>query len=298
MGVEMNKVALIGLGKMGSVLAKKLLEAGFDLTVYNRTELKMQPILAMGGKGATSAKEAAMSANIIMTSLFDDESVLEVVGDKNGILEGLKQGAIHIGTSTILPSTSKKLTKLHDQKNTIYISGNVLGVPKVAEKGELTSIIAGNQKAIASCMPVFNAYSKTIINVGQEAYKANVMKICTNYLLATTIECMGELYTFAEKNDVDAEHINKMFHTVFAHPAYQLYADKIKDRDFNNVNFDLKGGFKDLQLFQKAFTDVKVVPDLANIIINKFIIALAHGMENKDWSAVSDVTRQLAGLER
>lgn len=293
----MQRISLIGLGKMGSVIAKKLLEAGFDLAVYNRTESKMKALLALGAKRASSAKEAAMSADIVLTCLFDDQSVIDVVCGYNGILEGLKPGAIHIGTSTILPATSKKLTELHQQKNTIYIAGNVLGVPKVAEKGKSTSIIAGDQATIEACMPIFNAYSKTIINVGQEPYKANVMKICTNYLLATSIECMAELYTFAEKNDLESEYINKMLHTVFAHPAYQLYADKIKERDFDNVNFDLKGGYKDLQLFQKAFTDVQVVPDIANIIANKFLIALAHGMENKDWSAVSNVTRKLAGLD-
>lgn len=293
----MSKIALIGLGKMGSVIAKKLLEAGFDLTVYNRTASKMQHLLSIGAKSATSAKEAAISADIILTSLFDDESVLDVVCSKDGILEGLKQGAIHIGTSTILPMTSKKLYELHHQKNAIYIAGNVLGVPKAAEKGELTSIVAGDQKAIASCMSVFNAYSKTIVNVGQEPYKANVMKICMNYLLAISIECMSELYTFAEKSNLDADYINKMFHVIFAHPAYQLYADKIKNRDFDTVNFDLKGGYKDIQLFQKAFANEHIVPDLANVIANKFIIALAHGLENKDWSAVSNVTRLLAGLK-
>lgn len=297
MDKKMNKIALIGLGKMGTILAKKILDAKFDLTVYNRTEQKMQPLLALGAKVATSAREAVIDADVVLTSLFDDKSVLDIVMDKDGILASLKPGAIHIGTSTILPRTSKKLTELHNEKNTIYIAGNVLGIPKVAEKGELTSIVAGDMEAINFCEPIFNAYSNKILNVGQEPYKANVMKICTNYLLATAIECMGELYTFAEKNELDAEYINGMLHSVFAHPAFKLYADKIKERDFEDVNFDLKGGIKDLNLFQQAYADVHVVPDIANIITNKFIIALAYGMEQKDWSAVTDITRLLAGLK-
>lgn len=297
MATTIKKVAFVGLGKMGSAIAKKLIEGGFNLTVFNRTEAKMQPLLAMGAKGATSAKEAAMDADVILTSLFDDQSVLEVVNGKNGILAGLKQGAVHIGTSTILPGTSKKLTELHHKNKTIYIAGNVLGVPKVAEKGELTSIVAGNADVITSCASIFKTYSKTIMNIGPEPYKANVMKICTNYLLASSIECMGELYTFAEKNDLDKEYLNGMFHTVFAHPAFKLYIDKIKERNFDDVNFNLSGGFKDLHLFQQAFTDVYVVPDIANIMINKFMIAIALGMEQKDWSAVTDITRRLAGLK-
>ena len=222
MTTKINKVACVGLGKMGSVLAKKLLERGFNLVVYNRTKEKMQPLLAMGARGAASPKEAAAEADVVLTSLFDDKSVLEVANGEDGLLAGLKQDAIHIGTSTILPKTSKLLTELHRDKKTIYIAGNVLGVPKAAEKGELTSIIAGHSGSIKLCEPIFNAYSKTILNVGEEPYKANVMKICTNYFLATSIECMGELYTFAEKNELDVHYIQDMFKTIFAHPAYKL----------------------------------------------------------------------------
>src|SRR5262245_47045614 len=110
---EINKIALIGLGKMGAALARRLLKAKFDLTVYNRTQEKMQPLIGLGATGVRSAKEAASLADVVLTSLFDDQSVLEVVTAEDGILRGMKPGAIHIGTSTILPATSKKLTELH-----------------------------------------------------------------------------------------------------------------------------------------------------------------------------------------
>lgn len=294
---QIKKIALIGLGRMGSAVAKKILEAKFNLCVYNRTASKMQPLLDLGAKGASSIQEAVNDADVVITCLLDDKAVLEAVTSPNGILENLKPGAIHICTSTILPATSKKLTELHNNTQTIYVAGNVLGIPKVAEQGALTSLVAGNLKAIHFCEPIFKTYSKKIINAGDEPYKANVMKICTNYLLATTIECMGELYTFAEKNGLESEYVNGMFHEVYAHPAFTLYADKIQKRDFDDVNFDLQGGLKDLNLFQQAFTDVQIVPDFANVIKNKFIIALAHGLEKKDWSAVTEVTRMLAGLK-
>lgn len=287
------KVTVIGLGKMGSVLAKRLLLANFDVTVFNRTAAKMQPLIQAGAKGADSLKEAVKNAEVVVTCLLDDNSVLEAVA---GFIDFLNPKSIHVGTSTILPDTSTKLFDLHNAQGSIYLAGNVLGVPKVAEKGELTTIVAGDTAAIEKCQPIFSAYSAKIVNAGSIPYQANVVKISMNYMLVSVIETLGELYTFAEKSDVDLNLMNTLFHSVFAHPAFKLYVDKIKQRDFDNVNFDLKGGFKDLNLFQKAFTDVCVVPDIANIIKDKFIIAMAHNMTDKDWSAVTEITRKQANI--
>ena len=288
------KVTLIGLGKMGSVLASRLLLAKVDLTVFNRTKEKMQPVIKAGAKGADSLKDAVKEADIVVTCLLDDQAVLATADE---FLPFLPPGSIHIGTSTILPETSKELFELHQNKKSIYIAGNVLGVPKAAEKGALTSFVAGDADAIEKCKFIFQAYSAKILNVGSKPYEANVIKICMNYLLVSTIETMGELYTFAEKSEVDINIVNTLFHSVFAHPAFQLYVDKIKDRTFDDVNFELTGGFKDLSLFQQAFADARVVPDIANVIKDKFIIALAHHMEKKDWSAITEITRKLANLE-
>lgn len=287
------KVTIIGLGKMGSVLAKRLLAAKFDLTIYNRTQEKMQPLIQYGAKAANSIKEAVNEADVVLSCLFDDNAVLTTT---QSFLSSLKQGAIHLSTSTILPETSKELAKWHAQQGSVYLAGNVLGVPKAAVRGELTSIIAGDKETIEKCKPILKAYSQQIINVGEKPYQANVVKICMNYLLAANIEAMSELYTFAEKNEVETNVLNILFHSVFAHPAFKLYVDKIKNRQFDEVNFDLKGGYKDISLFEQAFYSVQVAPKIANLIKDKMVNALAHGMENKDWTSFTEITREDANL--
>jgi len=291
------KVTVIGLGKMGTVLASRLLQQGFELTVYNRTLSKMQPLISAGARDASSMREAVKDADVVITSVLDDKAILEIVAGENGFLNALKPGAIHIGTSTIMPQTSKELMQLHQKQGSIYLAGNVLGVPKTAEKGLLTTIVAGDSTAINQCEPLFGAYSAKIVKVGDKAYQANVMKICCNYFLATAIEAMGELYVFAEKSDLNSEFLAAFFHDVFAHPAFKLYVDKIKERNFE-ANFELSGGLKDITLFQQAFTDVLVPSDIANIIKTKFTIAMAHGMAHQDWSAVTEITRMQAGLDQ
>ncbi|HHF7365455.1 TPA: NAD(P)-dependent oxidoreductase [Legionella bozemanae] len=287
-------ITLIGLGKMGSVLAQRLLAADFNLTVFNRTAEKMIPLVKAGAKGADTIEEAVKDAKIIITCLLDDNAVLETV---KSFVPMLSPQAIHIGASTILPETSKKLSALHEKQGSTYLAANVLGVPKVAARGELTTLVAGQKEIIEQCKPIFAAYSIKVISVGSQPFQANVIKICMNYFLVTAIEAMGELYAFAEKSEVDTSILNTLFHSVFAHPAFQLYVDKIKERDFDDVNFDMKGGLKDLNLFQQAFAQVGVVPDIANIIKDKFIIALAHHMDSKDWSGITEITRLQSNIE-
>ncbi|KTD54388.1 3-hydroxyisobutyrate dehydrogenase [Legionella sainthelensi] len=287
------KITLIGLGKMGSVLAERLLAANFDLTVFNRTKEKMRPLIQAGARGAETLEDAVKEARIIITCLLDDQAVLEAT---RSFICYQSPHTIHIGTSTILPETSKQLFNFHQKNGSTYIAANVLGVPKAAARGELTTLVAGPEDVIEQCKPIFASYSIKVIPVGTQPFQANVVKICMNYFLVTAIETMGELYTFAEKSNVNPSILNTLFHTVFAHPAFQLYVDKISQRDFDDVNFDIKGGFKDLNLFQQAFAQAGVVPEIANIIKDKFIIALAHHMEHKDWSAITEITRLQANL--
>jgi 3-hydroxyisobutyrate dehydrogenase-like beta-hydroxyacid dehydrogenase len=287
------KITLIGLGKMGSALGEQLLAANFELTVFNRTAERMKPLIEGGAIGAETIEGAVKDAKIIITCLLDDAVVLETV---KSFVHLLEPHAIHVGTSTILPDTSKKLTEIHQKYGSTYIAANVLGIPKAAARGKLTTIVAGQAGAIEQCEPIFAAYSIKVITAGSEPFQANVLKICMNYLLVTAIETMGELYTFAEKSQVDVSIINTMFHSVFAHPAFLLYVDKIKKRNFDEVNFAMKGGFKDLNLFQQAFANAGVVPEIANIIKDKFIMAFAHHMENKDWSGFTEITRLQANI--
>ena len=291
---DMKKITLIGLGKMGSALAKRILHAGFPLTVYNRTIEKIAPISELGAVAATSLQDAVSDADIVITSLLDDQAVL---GITDGILAFLKTGAIHIGTSTILPKTAILLAELHQQRNCFYIAAPVLGVPKVANAGQLMTLCAGPQQQIEQVQSILESFSAQVLNLGEKVASANVLKICMNYSVVSAIELISELYAFAEKSGVETAIIQEALHHIYAHPGIKLYIDKIHDRDFDQVNFDMRGGNKDIALFQQAFTEAGVIPDIANAIKGKFTQALAQGMENKDWSAVSEIVRSRAGLE-
>jgi 3-hydroxyisobutyrate dehydrogenase-like beta-hydroxyacid dehydrogenase len=287
------KISLIGLGNMGSAIGEQLLAENFKLSVYNRTPAKANRLVALGATFAPSLADACTNANIVITALFDDAAVLETT---RAIIKSLTKGAIHIGTSTILPDTAKELTKLHDTSGSTYIGGAILGVPPTLKAKSATTLAAGPQAILKVCEPVFKAYSARIIEVGDDAYLSNVMKICANYLLVTSLNCMGELYTFAEKSGLATAHIQSFLHSVFAHKSFTLYADKILNRNFDQVNFSLAGGYKDASLFAEAFNGAGLEASLVNLIKEKFASACATSLSNQDWSAVTEITRKLAGL--
>lgn len=291
------RVAFIGLGKMGAGIARNIQKAGFALTVYNRTASKTQPFVEAGATMAASAREAAAGADVVLTSLMGDESVRAVVEGSEGVLAGLSPGAIHVGTSTISPACATELARLHAAHGSKYIAGPVLGRPDMAEAGELRTFVAGDKDAIARCSALFEAYSQMVVPVGTEPSVANAVKISINYMVASVIELMGQAYAFGEKSGIAAPYLALIMKTLFPQPQIQEYAERIQARKFEPGGFAMTAGLKDVDLFLKAAGDLRVALPYANIVRDKLLTALAHGMEERDWSGIYEITRQQAGLE-
>lgn len=292
---SIEKVGFIGLGRMGAPIAKNILRAGFDLTVYNRTPEKMKPLIEKGATGATSPKEAAAGADAVITCLMDDQSVLDNVTGENGLLAGLKPGGVHIGTATISPACATKLAELHRAHGSYYVAGPIFGRPDAAEAGTLLTYVAGDEGAIAACDRLFEAYTGSHIYMGENHKVVNSVKLTMNFMLVSLIELFSEVYTFAEKSGIDPEFTNELLLTVLAHPAPRQYTTRIRTRDFEPA-FDLRSGFKDVELILQASTEVRAPLAIASAVREKFLTALASDMADKDWSVVSEVTRRNAGL--
>jgi 3-hydroxyisobutyrate dehydrogenase-like beta-hydroxyacid dehydrogenase len=289
------KITFIGLGKMGSAMVKRLLNEGYTPTVYNRTLSKITPLLNLGALPSKTLADATQNSEVIMSCLLDDASTLNVTME---LLNYIPKNAIHISLSTLLPETAKELAKLHQQHGSHFVSATVLGIPEVAENGRLTTFCAGNAKALKQILPLLNALSQKVTSLGETIHLPNVMKICMNYSLMTAIELISELYVFAEKSGLDTELVKIGLHQIYGHPGFKHYIDKIYQRNFDEVHFDIIGGNKDVSLFQKAFSQVGVVPELANVAKSRFISALKQGKENKDWSSIYEVVRTQAGLSQ
>ncbi len=292
-----QRVAFIGLGRMGAAIAGNLLQAGFHVTVYNRTAAKMQPLVDAGAAAAHSPRQAVAGAEVVLTSLMDDQSVLDVVTGNDGILPGLAPGAIHIGTSTVSPACATRLTALHAAHGSTYIAGPVLGRPDAAAAAQLQTFVAGDPEAIARCERVFAAYASATFNLGSEPRLANSMKLAMNYVVVSLVELMGQVYAFGERSGIDLELVNTMLAAIMGPPALKEYANRVRTRQFEPAGFELIAGLKDVQLMLQASTETRVALPYANVVRDKLLAALAHGFEHRDWSAIYEITRMNAGLK-
>jgi 3-hydroxyisobutyrate dehydrogenase-like beta-hydroxyacid dehydrogenase len=282
---------------MGTEIANNIIKSGFNLIVYNRTADKTHALVEAGAVMTASPKEAASKSNVILTSLRDDAALLEVVNGEKGILSSLRRGTIHIGTSTISPSLSTKLAQMHEKQGSLYLAAPMLGNPAAAKEGKLTTFVAGDTMAIKNCKRLLNSYCQRVIEVGNEHAKANTLKLSANYVMLTLLDVMGQVYTLAEKSNIDLQLVNELLEMIFAYPGLKQYAKRIRTRDFDNVGFDLLSAFKDVQLILQTSSDVRVTLSHANNIKDKYIAAIANDMGKKDWIGIYDITRMLAGLK-
>ncbi|HVN45734.1 MAG TPA: NAD(P)-dependent oxidoreductase [Steroidobacteraceae bacterium] len=286
------KVALIGLGRMGSAIGANLLKHGMALTVWNRTRSKCAVLEAQGAALAATPAEAARAADVLLTSLMDDRSVLDVLQGQHGVLAGLQPGKTHACLATISPSCAEALTRLHAAAGSRYVSAPVVGRPDAAAAGQLTSLLAGDPASIPIVRSVAAAYSRLVRVLEGPAATANTVKLCLNYTIVSLIELFGEVYSFAEASGVNPAVIEEFYQQAFAHPAIKLYATRILQREFDSKDgFALRAGLKDVCLMLDAARNVGAELAIGRITLERLRAALEQGWAERDWSALTEITR-------
>ena len=292
------QVAFAGLGNMGSGIAQCILRAGFGLVVWNRTASKAAPLVALGARAAATPAEAAAGADVVVSCLMDDPSILDAVQSPAGILAGMKPGAVHMCVTTISPDCADRLDDLHARHGSAYVSAPVVGRPAAALSGQLASFLGGAAGAVERVTPVCRAYSKQVTAVSERPSAANCMKLAINYNIVSIIELIGESYVFAEKCGLPLEPLRDFYQQLaFAHPALKMYAEKLRARDFaGRGGFVMKGGLKDVRLMLATAADKGAALEIGKILEPKLRAGVESGMGEQDWSAFYEVTRRQSGL--
>ena len=291
-------VAVIGLGRMGSGMAKSIQEAGYPIVVWNRSPEKTEPFVAAGATAAPTPKEAAQAADIVLTSLLDDASVIDRMTAEDGILEGLGPSGIHLSTTTISPAASAQLAALHGQHGSHYVATNVLGRPDSAASGALAALIAGQDDVIAKVRPVLETFTNMIVEVGENPANAARMKLTINFFLSGLLEVMSETFVFAEKHGLDTSTVQHlMIKQVFPNPAVTEYAERIRTAYFDDAGATLITGLKDLTLILKEASDVRAPMPIANLVRDNILKGLARGEHDLDWCVSTRANRIAAGMD-
>lgn len=289
------KVGFIGLGNMGSPMASRLLKAGHEVTVHNRTASKAQPLVDQGAKYARQIA-GACRGDAVITMLADDAALENVVLGSGGVLENLGKGAIHISCSTISIALSDRLSAAHEKSDQVYVSAPVFGRPEAAASAKLFVAAAGKPEALDACNPIFDAIGQKTFRFGDKPSLANVVKLSGNFLIASVIESLSEAMALVSKAGLNQrEYLDFLTSTLFNAPVYKTYGGLIVDKKFTPPGFVAALGLKDVRLTLAAGESLRVPLPLASLIRDRFLALLARGGESLDWSAISQVAAQDSG---
>ena len=286
---------------MGEPMARNLVSAGHDVTVFNRTAAKAASLIAAGAKAARSPAEAVREAKVAITMFANDEALRETFlnpsSSQGAAIDALPQGSIHMCTSTISVAISKELAREHARRDQGYVASPVMGRPDAAALKRLLVIAAGPRDQVETCRPLMEAMGRGVSVVGEEAWRANVAKIAVNFTIASAIETMGEAFALVRKSGMDTHAFLELLNAFYNTPVYAGYGRLIADRQFDPPGFRLKLGLKDVSLALAAGQETAVPLPIASLIRDHCLEAIAHGRADADWSALAEVAAQNAGLD-
>lgn len=291
-------VGFVGLGHMGTGMAANLLKAGFSVTVYNRSPGKADALVAQGAKAGASIAEACQG-DAVITMLANDDAVDSVVLGRDGVIDNLPSGALHISSSTISVSLSERLSEEHARQGHKFVAAPVFGRPDAASAGQLFIVAGGASAAVEAAAPLLEAMGQKTFVISDAPKAANLVKLSGNFLGASVIESLGEALALVTRAGIDPRrYLDFLTSTLFDAPVYKTYGALIADRRFAPAGFAVPLGQKDIRLVLAVAEDLRVPLPLASLLRDRFLTLLAHGGEELDWSAIGQIPAMDAGLSK
>jgi 3-hydroxyisobutyrate dehydrogenase-like beta-hydroxyacid dehydrogenase len=293
-----ESIAVVGIGAMGAGAARRLLDQGQRVVVWNRTRSKVAPLTELGATAAESPRAAASGAAIVITFLADDRALEEVVLGPDGVASGLGPEAVHLSMSTIAPTTARTLVQAHAERGGAYVAAPVFGRPDAAASGQLWIATSGPAAAKAAARPVLETLGQGVRDFGEDPVAAHVVKLAGNFLIAAACEAMAEAYTLGEKCGLDRAQLAEFFGaSLFPSRIYQNYGRAIAEHRYEPAGFKLKLGLKDLRLVLGA-ADAREMPmPLAGLLHDRFLALAAQGHGEKDWTAIGLAVARDGGVD-
>jgi 3-hydroxyisobutyrate dehydrogenase len=239
------RVALIGLGLMGSGMARRLLGAGFPLTVYNRTPARVAPLAAEGAHVAASPREAAARAEVVLSMVADDAAARAVWLGEQGALAGVARGTVLVECSTVTVEWIEELAREAAAAGAELLDAPVTGSRTHAAAGELSFLVGGSAAALETARPVLAAMSRAIVHVGPSGRGA-LLKLVNNFLCGVQAASLAEALALVERSGLDRDKALEVLTSgAPGSPLVKTLAARMTARDYT-PNFLLKLMAKDL----------------------------------------------------
>jgi len=292
------KAGFIGIGRMGQAMARRLLDGGQDVGIYNRTAEKLKPLIDRGAKALESISAAAHYGEAVFTMLADDAAVMEVATKPGGLVESLSKGGIHICAGTHSVACIAALKALHEEAGQVLLATPMLGRPEMVLSGQAGMVLAGAPASLERCRPLFAAIARRTFEGGVDPVAAAAIKIANNFVLGCAIEAMGEGFALTRKYDVTPEvFLDVMTDGLFACSAYKVYGKIIAEQRYQPAGQRAVLGLKDANLALAAGEAVGVPLPSGNVWRDRLVGAVAHGEGEHDWAVMAKDQARASGLE-
>jgi 3-hydroxyisobutyrate dehydrogenase-like beta-hydroxyacid dehydrogenase len=288
-------IGFVGLGNMGEPIATNLLRAGYSLRVYNRTKSKATRLVQQGAVPTEDPADVAQPGGIVLTMLADDHALEEICLAEPSFVERLGKGGVHISLSTISPATARRLAQHHEKYGVEYVASPVFGRPEAAAAAKLFVCASGTASPKNRARPILEKIGQSIFDYGEDPGAANVVKLCGNFLVASTVEALAELMVLAEKNGISKKAVAEMIGRFS--PMHAGYANIMAEGKFQPAGFRLTLGLKDINLILETAAASFTPMPFASLMQDRWLASMAKGRENLDWSAVALDAAEQAGIK-
>jgi 3-hydroxyisobutyrate dehydrogenase len=289
-----EKIGFIGLGAMGQPMSKRLLDAGYQIVVY---DIRPEAIAVLGQKGAAAAssvKEVAEKCRKVITIVPNSEAVEQVVFGPRGLLEGVQAGDMLIEMTSAYPPSTLKVHQALLAKGVSMIDAPVSGGVVGAEAGTLSIMVGGDEATFKACRPILSVLGKNLFYMG-EAGAGHTVKAINNFLSATTLAATCEAMILATRLGLSPQRVievlqvstGRSYSTDFKFPKF------VMPRTFNS-GFTLGLMYKDIDAVTRMAREYRIPMFLANMVQQIFGYAMAQGGEKKDHTAIFTFLEDLA----
>ncbi len=274
-------------------MSKNLVEAGYPVTVWNRTASKMKPLVETGAKSAGSPKEVAENSDVVVSIVTDSPDVEEVLLGPDGAVHGAKKGDVFIDMSTISPIATREMAERLAMKGVEMLDAPVSGGVIGANNGTLSIMVGGKREVFDECRPILEAMGKTITYIGGVG-DGQVCKAVNQILVGTTMLGVAEALVFAKKAGVDVEAVHAAV-SGGAAGSWQLTNNgaRILKGD-HEPGFKIKDYLKDLGIIAETAKATEMPLPATSLVHQMFYHCAAEGMKAKGTQAVVVAVEKLA----
>ena len=291
------RVGLIGLGRMGMPMSRRLLNAGFEVTVHNRSRGKVEEMARLGARPASTPAEVTEASDMVLTCVTDVPAVESVFLGDYGIVTAARSGQILVDHSTVAPSTSQAIARAAEARGAFFLDAPISGGVERATDGTLTIMAGGDHTAFETALPVFEALGKNIRHVGATG-SGSVVKLINQLLCAVHSMAAAEALLIGAKAGTDPRVILEILATSWG-TSFMLSRNGpvMVERDFANARAPLRLYNKDLGLMHDFAKDMGSPTPMGDRALDMIKEAMDKGMGELDVSCLVLPLEERAGAQ-